>query len=91
MAERFVPASPERAFEIAAHALIKGDARNDLRFESLAHQSFMRLVRVLLADHKVIFKDDARQANLTQCLDCFAGAGWPEAQRLLYQLPELLR
>ena len=91
MAERFILASPERTFEIAAHALTKGDSRHALRLESLIMDSFARLVGVFLADHKTIFRGDARRADLMRCLDCFAAAGWPEAQRLLYRLPELIR
>ena len=92
MAERFISASPKQAFGIVAHALTKGDSRHALRFESLVEESFVRLVGVFLADHKAIFNNDAqRAADLMLCLSLFAEAGWPKAQRLLYQLPELLR
>ena len=92
MAERFIPASPKQAFGIVASALTKGDSRPSLRFEALVEESFVQLVGIFLADHKAIFNNDARRAaDLMLCLGIFAEAGWPKAQRLLYQLPELLR
>ena len=91
MTEKCTPASPEQAFKIVAHALTQWDSRDDIRFEALAEELVVRLVGVFLADHRSIFNDNTRRADLMLCLDRFADVGWPDAQRLLYWLPELIR
>ena len=84
------PADPEAVFDLIAHALLKGGARNGYQFESLAINRFVTIVGVYLADHRSIFTSPGRREKLIACLDIFVGAGWPAARRLLYRLPELL-
>ena len=49
------------------------------------------LVRVYLADYRSIFEDPDRRARLVTVLETFSAVGWPDALKLLYELPDLLR
>jgi hypothetical protein len=51
----------------------------------------VKLVRRYLADHRDIFEDIDRRAKLIDVLELFSAAGWPEALKLLFELPDLLR
>jgi hypothetical protein len=50
------PADPVGAFDLIAHALLKGGARHGYQFESLAINRFVAIVGVYLADHRGIFE-----------------------------------
>ena len=91
LVEFLLPLDPERAFDLAAHALQSGGNRTGFHFESLGADLIVRLVRVFLADHKEIFDNEKRRNALISCLEIFMEAGWPAAQRLLYRLPELVQ
>jgi hypothetical protein len=49
------------------------------------------LVRRYLADYRAIFEDQQRRARLVAVLELFSSVGWPDALKLLYELPDLLR
>jgi hypothetical protein len=51
----------------------------------------VELVRLYLADHRQIFDAAARRRTLVAILELFSSAGWPEALKLLFELPDLLR
>ena len=89
--EFLLPLDPERAFDLAAHALRSGGARTGFQFESMGIDLVVRLVGIFLADHKEIFESEQRRTELIECLEIFMDAGWPAAQRLLYRLPELIQ
>ena len=91
LVEFLLPLDPERAFDLAAHALQSGGSRTGFHFESLGADLVVRLVGVFLADHKEIFDSEERRSALISCLEIFLEAGWPAAQRLLYRLPELVQ
>jgi hypothetical protein len=38
-----------------------------------------------------IFEDAARRQTLVAVLELFSSAGWPEALKVLFELPDLLR
>jgi hypothetical protein len=84
------PADPETVFDLIAHALLTGGSRHGYQFESLAITRFVAIVGIYLADHRGIFSEADRREKLLACLDFFVEAGWPDARRLLYRLPELL-
>lgn len=89
--EYLIPGDPEGAFD-ALHALLLGaGAREGYHHEGLASTVIVRMVTRYLADHRSIFEDDARRARLVEILRLFSDAGWPDALKLLYDLPELLR
>jgi len=50
------------------------------------------LVRRYLAEYRHLFREDPEcRAALIELLDTFIQAGWPEAQRLTYNLDEIFR
>ena len=89
--EYVMPISPERVFDLAAHAVLNGGRRSGYQFESLGADLLVRLTGQFLADHKEIFKNEERRQALIECLELFLSAGWPSARRLLYRLPELIQ
>jgi len=89
--EHLAGASPELVFDKVA-ALVVGPAASDgYHYESLALDTVVRLVRRYLADYRAVFDDASRRSRLVSVLELFSNAGWPEALKLLYELPDLLR
>lgn len=89
--EHLAGASPELVFDKVA-ALVVGPAASDgYHYESLALDTVVRLVRRYLADYRAVFEDGSRRARLVSVLELFSNVGWPEALKLLYELPDLLR
>lgn len=89
--EFLIPANPTAVFE-AVHQILLGRGRDEgYHFESLGSDAVVRIVRRYVADHRAIFDDDDRRARLVAILRLFSEAGWVDALRLLYDLPELLR
>jgi hypothetical protein len=89
--EHLAGASPELVFDKVA-ALVVGPAASDgYHYESLALDTVVRLVRRYLADYRAVFDDASRRSRLVSLLELFSNAGWPEALKLLYELPDLLR
>jgi hypothetical protein len=89
--EHLAGSSPELVFDKVA-ALVVGPAASDgYHYESLALDTVVRLVRRYLADYRAVFEDEIRRARLVSLLELFSNAGWPEALKLLYELPDLLR
>ncbi len=89
--EYVAAAAPEVVFDRIVDLLVGPAAREGYHFESLGSDVLVRLIRRYLADHRGIFEDEARRLQLVQVLELFSSAGWPEALRLLYDLPDLLR
>ncbi len=85
------PADPGRVFDLVAHALLTAGSKQGYQFESLGADRFVEVIGRFLADHRELFDDPGRRAQLVACLDAFVEAGWPAARRLLYRLPELLQ
>ena len=84
-------AAPETVFDRVSDLLVGPAAREGYHFESLGSDVLVRLIRRYLADHRAVFDDDVRRARLVRVLELFSSAGWPEALKLLYELPDLLR
>lgn len=91
LVEKLVPAVPEASFAMMIDLLRSGKTFG-YQFESLGVSLVVRMLGVFLADHKMIFTDrPERRRELVECLEIFLQAGWPEARRLIYRLPELLQ
>ena len=86
-----VEGDPPRVFERIAKLLLGPAAEDSYQFESLGLDSLVKLVRLYLADYREIFDDTARRRTLVSVLELFSSAGWPEALKLLFELPDLLR
>jgi hypothetical protein len=89
--EYLADAAPEMVFDRVAELLVGPAQREWYQFESLGSDALVRLVRRYLADHREVFENTARRGRLVAVLELFSGAGWPEALKLLYELPDLLR
>jgi hypothetical protein len=89
--EFLIPGDPASVFD-ALHALLTGPAaREGYHHESLAAPVIVRMITRYIADHRSIFEEDTRRAALVEILRLFSDVGWPEALKLLYDLPDLLR
>jgi hypothetical protein len=87
-----VEGDPGCVFDRLARLLLNRGAEEAYQFESLAAGELVALVQRYLADHRdVLEADPARRTELVKVLELFARAGWPDALRLLFDLPDLLR
>jgi hypothetical protein len=84
-------ADPANVFDRLSRLLVGPAAEEGYHFESLASDVLVALIRRYLADHRSIFEDLARRQKLVEVLELFSNAGSPEALKLLYELPDLLR
>jgi hypothetical protein len=90
--EAFIPDDPLVIFRLVTEVLVSGGRAGGYHLESLGSHLFVRIVRRYLADFRaVIASDDDLRHRLMRALDVFVEAGWPEARRLVYDLPEMLR
>ncbi|MCA3199036.1 hypothetical protein, partial [Cupriavidus sp.] len=89
--EFLIPGDPVRVFD-SVHEILLGSGRTSgYQFEDLGSAAVVKVVTRYIADHRSIFDDESRRARLVAVLRLFSEAGWPDALRLLYDLPELLR
>ena len=89
--EFLIPGDPAGVFD-ALHTLLTGPAaREGYHHESLAAPVIVRMITRYIADHRSIFEDEARRFALVEILRLFSDVGWPDALKLLYELPDLLR
>ena len=84
-------AAPALVFDHVAGLLLGQATKEGYHFEALGSDAIVGLIRRYLADYREIFDDDDRRARLLSVLELFSDAGWPEALKLLYELPDLLR
>ncbi|MDB5660354.1 MAG: hypothetical protein JWS10_2969 [Cypionkella sp.] len=89
--EYLIMGDPAGVFD-ALHAVLLGaGAREGYHHESMASSVIVPMITLYLADHRSIFEDSCRRDRLIAILRLFSDVGWPEALKLLYDLPELLR
>ena len=89
--EFLIPGQPATVFD-AIHAILLGRGEEErYHHESLGNSAVVRIVQRYIADYRAIFEDEGRRGRLVAILQLFAEAGWPDALKLLYQLPDLLR
>lgn len=86
-----VEGDPTAVFDRTANVLLGSAAQDGYQFESLGLDRLVKLVRRYLADHRDIFEDRDRRQKLVKVLELFSSAGWPDALKLLFELPDLLR
>lgn len=90
LVERLVDVDAGTTFDLAI-SILQSSTRLGYQNDTLGVDLLVKLVGVFLADHKEIFEDSARRAELIDCLEIFMDAGWPAARRLLYRLPEFIQ
>lgn len=90
--EVFVSDGPEEILNLLIEAIKGGGNAGGYTFESLGADLVVRLVRRFLADYPSLISSTLEfRVGIVEILDQFAGAGWPEARKLVYELPEMLR
>ncbi|WP_219842922.1 sister chromatid cohesion protein PDS5 [Xanthomonas arboricola] len=89
--EYLIPGDPVAVFGAIHSILIGVGAKEGYHYESLGNTTVVKIVKLYIADHRGIFDDPMRRAMLVEILQLFSEAGWPEALRLLYDLPDLFR
>lgn len=89
--DSMVDAAPARCFELIAHGILTAGNKFGYQNESLGADRVVKVVGRTLADHRWIFDDSTRRAQLVEILELFVDRGWPQARRLLYELPDLFR
>lgn len=86
-----VEGNPTAVFDRIANILLGPAAEDGYQFESLGLNSLVKLIRRYLADYRDMFADGDRRQKLVEVLELFSSAGWPDALKLLFELPDLLR
>lgn len=86
-----LPGNPALCFDLFSHALTTSGQKHGFQGESLGVDMLVTIVSRCLADYDHIFDDRKRREKLVVILDIFIEAGWPNALRLLYRLPDSLR
>lgn len=89
--EFLVPGSPSVVFDGISSALLEKGLEQGYQYESLGSTVAVRVIKRFIADYRAIFDDPARRGRLVQVLKMFSDAGWSEALKLLFELPDLLR
>jgi hypothetical protein len=90
--EALIDADPRVVFDLVVDTVLLGGNSSGYQFEALGADLLIRLVRRYLADFRAILIGDSNaRSKLVQVLDIFAEVGWPDARRLIYDLPEMLR
>lgn len=82
---------PISVFEALYGIMLGPGAEEGYQYETLGSSVAIQIFHRYIADHRDIFEDDGRRQRLAAILQLFSDAGWPEASRLLFDLPDLLR
>lgn len=90
--ETFIQVDHRLVFQLVVRAVLEGGKYGGYQFESLGADLFVKIIRRYLADYRPwLMEDGEARSALVKILDLFAEVGWPEARRLVYELPEVLR
>ena len=86
----FLSCNPKEVLHLA-----EGVARSSEPFgynlDALAVEDVVKLVEIVLADHRDEVRDGQGLEDLLNLLDIFAKTGWPDALRLVWRLDEVFR
>ena len=86
----FVALDPAAVVGLAAGVATAGGAAG-YQLDPVAVREVVKLVEVILADHRDQITDGKPLEDTLRLLDVFADAGWPEAMRLVWRLDEVFR
>jgi len=90
--EAYISDDPARTLELLIEAVTGGGKPGGYTFESLGADLVVKLVRRFLADYPAVIASNPQYRHgVVLMLDQFAAVGWPEARKLVYELPEMLR
>jgi len=90
IAQSLLPADPRASIAMAAR-VAKASREHSFQHDSMAVKEALAIVETALADHKAEMAVPPSRDHLLTLLDVFADAGWPEANRLVWQLEEVYR
>ncbi len=86
-----VEGDPASAFDAVSRVVTGTGVPGGYHLEQLAAVEVIRFVKLCLADHRGALDDEARRGRMLGMLELLARTGWPEALRLLHDVPDLLR
>ena len=86
----FLSCNPKEILGLAG-GVVKSSERFGYNLDSLAVKDVVKLVEIVLADHRNEVRDGEGLDDLLNLLDIFAKAGWPDALRLVWRLDEVFR
>lgn len=89
--EFLIPGDPVTVFETIHGILTERGKEEGYHYESLGNSAVVGIVQRYIANYRAIFEDEGRRTRLVAILRLFSEVGWPEALKLLYDLPDLLR
>ena len=86
----FLSCNPKEVLHLAGR-LARSSEPFGYNLDSLAVEDVVKLVEIVLADHRDEVRDGEGLADLLNLLDIFAKTGWPDALRLVWRLDEVFR
>lgn len=86
----FLAFDPAAVVAMAADVATAGGAGN-YQLDPVAVREVVKLVEVILVDHRDQVSAGKPLEDMLRLLDVFADAGWPEAMRLVWRLDEVFR
>ncbi len=86
----FLPFDPATVVDMAASVAVAGRATS-YQLDPVAVGEVVKLVEVLLVDHRDQISGGKPLDDTLRLLDVFADVGWPEALRLVWRLDEVFR
>lgn len=90
--EVFMRHKPSEMLELYFAAAQEGGKSGGYHYESMGADLVVKIARKYLADYPgLIAGNETYRQQLLEVLNNFAEIGWPEARKLVYQLPEMLR
>ena len=86
----FLSCNPKEVLHLA-EKVARSSERFGYNLDSLAVEDVVKLVEIVLADHRDEVRDDEALDDLLNLLDIFAKTGWSDALRLVWHLDEVFR
>ena len=86
----FLPCNPKEVLHLA-EGVVRSSERFGYNLDALAVEDVVKLVEIVLADHRNEVRDGEGLDDLLNLLDLFTKAGWADALRLVWRLDEVFR
>ena len=86
----FLSCNPKEVLHLAA-GVARSSEPAGYNLDSLAVEDVVKLVEIVLADHRHEVRDGESLEDLLNLLDIFAKTGWSDALRLVWRLDEVFR
>jgi hypothetical protein len=86
----FLSCNPREVLGLA-EGVVRSSERFGYNLDALAVEDVVKLVEIVLADHRDEVRDGQGLKDLLNLLDIFTKAGWPDALKLVWRLDEVFR